>query len=305
MQDKHLSRLEKMGLFRAEAQIYLTLLRNSGPMRASDIVAAAGVPRGSIYAALTRLTDIGLVEAEEGYGGRFSAVAAAKALPLLVARHREELLQCEQVASELAQELKSVGEPNGLDGELELIQVLRDPRVCTERFERLQLEAKQEIDVFVKYPILNPRHSNPSEKRALKKGVRNRALYERAIVDAPEIKPYLSKWIAFGEEARVYDGELPHKLAIFDRQNILMPLVMGNGQMRVLFIRHPQLAASLTMLFEFLWERAKPITAGRHKAAHSSDSLIKTANKRKRIRATSHFKPTEGVKDGHAGIFAA
>jgi hypothetical protein len=98
-------------------------------------------------------------------------------------------------------------------------------------------------------------------------------------VEAPEIKPYLSQWISCGEEARVYDGELPHKLAIFDRQNILMPLVTGNGQMKVLFIRHPQLAASLTMLFEFLWERAKPITASRHKRATRSEGVPTKSDK--------------------------
>jgi sugar-specific transcriptional regulator TrmB len=266
MLEKHLDRLERLGLSTAEAQIYLALVRSGSPIGASAVVAATGVPRSSVYPTLTRLTDMGLVEAEAGYGGRFSAIPADQALPSLIVRAREELLQREQLATELGREFKSVGESRCFDGASELIQVLRDPRVCSERFERLQLEAKKEIDVFVKYPILNPQHSNPSEKKALKKGVRNRALYERAIVEAPEIKPYLSQWISCGEEARVYEGELPHKLAIFDRQNILMPLVMGNSQMKVLFIRHPQLAASLTMLFEFLWERAKPIEQSGAKA---------------------------------------
>jgi hypothetical protein len=87
-----------------------------------------------------------------------------------------------------------------------------------------------------------------------------------------------------GEEARVYDGELPHKLAIFDRQNILMPLVTPGHRGKILFIRHPQLAASLGMLFEFLWERAKPIALQGHKRITKPATAV-----RPRKKATPQF----------------
>ena len=96
----------------------------------------------------------------------------------------------------------------------------------------------------------------------MKRGVRCRGLYERAILEAPEIKTYLSKWIVAGEEMRVHEGELPHKLAIFDQQDILIPLEAPGGNGRNLHIRHPQLASSLGMLFDFLWERARPLAPG-------------------------------------------
>jgi len=267
LQEKHLAQLERVGLSPAEAQIYLALVRNGAPMGASAVVAATGVPRSSVYPTLTRLTDRGLVEAEAGYGGRFSAVPADQALPSLIMRAREDLLQREHLASELAKELKSFREPadNIVNGEQ--IQVLRDPRVFAERFERMQEEAKQQIDVFIKSPILNPSYSNPTQEKAMRRGVRYRGLYESAIVDAPEIKPYLSKWIAAGERARVHDGELPHKLAIFDRQSILIPLVPPRaGRILFLSIRHSQLAASLGMLFELLWQRAQPLAGERRNA---------------------------------------
>lgn len=260
MREKHVAALEAIGLSVAEAQIYLTLLRSAGPMRASAVVTATGVPRSSVYPTLSALVDKGLVEAETGYGGRFSAIPVEQALPSLVGRARKELAQREQAAGDLIRELKSRSEANGLGTEAELIQVLRDPRVIAERFERLQVEAKRTVEAFVKAPILNPSYSNPTQEKARQRGVHYRGLYERAIMDAPEIQPYLSKWIAAGEEARAHDGELPHKLAIFDRQNILMPLITSNGQGRTLFIRHPQLAMSLGMFFDFLWERAEPIT---------------------------------------------
>jgi sugar-specific transcriptional regulator TrmB len=263
MLDKHLSRLEKVGLSRAEAQVYLTLIHSSEPMGASTIVSATRVPRSSVYPILTRLTDIGLVKAEAGYGGRFSAVAAEKALPSLILHEREELLQREQLATELAGELKSVAEPSGFNGASELVQVLRDPRAVRERVERLQLEAERQIDVFTKPPYFG--RGNPSEQKSLHRGVRVRSLYERSALDDPRVKPHLSEWVAAGEEARIADGELPHKLAIFDSEVVVMPLPLPGDQMRTLLIRHAQLAKSLGVTFQFYWDLAEPIATAQPK----------------------------------------
>jgi len=257
----HELELQKLGLSTPEAQIYLTLLR-SGSLGASAVMNMTGIPRSTVYPTLNSLLDRGLVEAEAGYGGRFSAIPAEQALPSLIARAREELLQevvqRERIASELAKQLQTLAQPAENNGESELIQVLRDPRVIAERFERLELEAERQIDGFIKAPIFC-RSDNPPLGKALRRGVRVRGLYERAVLDDPAVKPTLASFIAKGEEARLYEGELPHKLAIFDRKNILLPLITPTGQGRTLFIRHPQLAASLEMLFESLWERAKPI----------------------------------------------
>lgn len=251
--------LEKWGLPAPEAQAYLALVRN-GALGASSIATAIGIPRTSVYPILESLAQKGLVESGAGLGSRYTAIRPKEALPSLMVREREELVQRDRLTTSLIKQLESLAHPIETNGEAELIQVLRDPRIVGQRFEQLQREAKSQVDVFVKFPLLDPQRSNPEQEKAMRRGVRCRGLYERAIVDAPEIQPYLSKWIAAGEEARVYDGELPHKLAIFDRQNILIPLVpAGGGPGKILFIRHPQLAASLSLLFDFLWREAEPI----------------------------------------------
>jgi HTH-type transcriptional regulator, sugar sensing transcriptional regulator len=264
MYDPHQAKLESCGLSTGEAQIYLALLRSGGTLAASALAEGTQIPRTGVYPLLNSLVQKGIVEAEAGYGSRFTAIHPTQALPSLIARDREEqrekLLQRERLAGDLVGELESMANPAENNGDAELIQVLRDPRVIADRFERLQLETKRQIEIFIKAPII-ARPGNPTEEKVLRRGVRARALYEQAIVDAPEIKPHLWKWIAAGEDARVHRGELPHKLAIFDRQTILMPLVTPSGNGKTLFIRHPQLATSLGMLFEFLWERGEPITA--------------------------------------------
>lgn len=252
--------LEKLGLSGPEAQIYLTLFRAARPLGASALAGSTGISRSNVYLALNVLADLGLVEAEAGYGSRFSAVLPDQALPALVLRKAQELQECKRRASDLVKQLQSMPRPTDTSSEGEVIQVLRDPRVITERFDRLQLEAERQIEVCVKAPFFMGPVENTAQEKALRRGIRGRGLYERAVLDAPEVRPYLESWVAKGEEARIYDGELPHKLALFDRQTVLLPLFLPGDQVRTLFIRHQPLARSLGMLFDTLWERAEPIT---------------------------------------------
>ncbi len=262
--------LEQVGLSATEALIYLMLLRQGGRIGASIIATSTGMARSTVYPALNQLTNLGLVETEAGYGSGFSAVPPDKSLPNFILRATEELAQRKRLVGALVQQLTPLTDASETNGEAEVIQVLRDPRVIGERFERLQQEAEQRVELFVKAPIHNPRSDNPTEEKNLRRGVRYRCLYERAIVDTPAVAPHFAKWLAQGEEARVHEGALPHKLAIFDRKNILMPLVTPSGQGRTLFIRNPEVASTLGVAFDCLWERAQPVpveTPGAGKAA--------------------------------------
>lgn len=264
MSEIHRLELEELGLSTAEAQVYLALLRSSGGLGASTVATATGIQRTSIYPVLDALLEKGMVERGAGYGRRFTAVRPRQALPSLIVREKEELSNRERLAEELVGKLESVTEPFDPTAEVEVIQVLRDPRLIAERFERLELEAERQIEIFCKPPVYG-RIDNPAQNKAMRRGVRIRSVYEQTAINDPALEPYLPKWIAAGEEARVYEGELPHKLAVFDRQNVLMPLVTPSGQGSTLFIRHPQLAMSLGMLFDSFWERSKPFPVGRAK----------------------------------------
>jgi HTH-type transcriptional regulator, sugar sensing transcriptional regulator len=287
MRHGHQIELERLGLSAVEAQIYLALLRKGGTWRASAVAATMQIPRSTVYLALNGLLNRGLVEAETGYGGRFTAVPAERALPSLVAAEREELLQRqeellqrEHVADELAQELKSQATPATTDAETKVVQVLRDPRSVLDCFNRLQREAKHCVDGITKAPLLmtGSPGGNPLQEEGQKRGVHYRSLYEKAIVEQPFVKPYLKAWIDGGEEARVFDGELPHKLMIFDRRVVMVPLIMPDAKTRALLIRHPQLAKSLTLLFEFLWAQGKPLEIqGEQTAPGLPTDLIKSA----------------------------
>jgi sugar-specific transcriptional regulator TrmB len=267
-----ISELQQLGLANAEAEIYTVLLTN-GALGASAISNLTGIQRSNIYPILWSLVDKGLVEQGSGYGSRFTAVLPENAFPALIEREREVLANRKALASELALRMAPLAYSAEATPE-ELIQVVRNPKVIAERFDRLQLESKRQVDAIIKAPILNPANGNPAQLKAQRRGVHYRGLYEGAAIEEPSVKPFIESWIAAGEEARVYDGELPNKLIIFDREAVLLPLTMPGDQMRALFIRHPQLAMSLSVLFEFLWERAEPIALrGRKRTAKPAKSV--------------------------------
>ena len=127
-------KLEHLGFTANEATLYLALVQK-GPMTATAIAEATGLARTAVYPTLNSLVDQGLVDAGEGYGARFEAVPAERALPHL-------MLERERVTREVIEQI-SVLEEAEETASGELIQVIRSPRAVIERFERLQLEAAE------------------------------------------------------------------------------------------------------------------------------------------------------------------
>ena len=70
------------------------------------------------------------------------------------------------------------------------------------------------------------------------RGVHYKALYERETVNDPKIAPYIDGWIAGGEEARVFDGEVPYKFVVFDQEVVLSTIISRSGPPAALFVRH-------------------------------------------------------------------
>jgi HTH-type transcriptional regulator, sugar sensing transcriptional regulator len=257
--DAIVAELEQLGFTPNEANVYLALIQK-GAMTATVIAATTGLARTAVYPTLNSLVDQGLVEAGEGYGSNFSAVPADRALPHL-------MLERERLTHQIIERISTLEEPAEAVPQ-ELIQVIRSPRAAAERFERLELDAERQIDFFTKPPFFIAaanRASNPAQLKAQRRGVHCRSIYERAALEDAGIKPYLAQWIAAGEEARIYNGELPHKLAIFDRKVVLLPLINAGEQTKTILIRHPQLAEGLSLCFQYVWDRSDPVGPAQRK----------------------------------------
>jgi sugar-specific transcriptional regulator TrmB len=270
------SELQELGLLPAEAQVYLALVRN-GALGGSAIASVTGFPRSSVYLTLNSLLDKGLIESGAGHGSRFSVVPPDKALPSLVTQEKEAIVQREKLALQLGHKLTDLVEPTEDARPDELIQVIRNPRAVAERFERLRLETKRTHEIFCKPPIF-VQAASPVVPDILRRGVRVRALYEAGLLEIPAIRQDVALWIAQGEEVRVYDGELPHKLAIFDRKKVLAHLRMSGDQMRTIYIEHPELAASLGITFDTLWKESQPVAVADGKKARSDAIRVRRRN---------------------------
>ena len=248
--------LQELGFRPAEAQICLALVHN-GALSGSALAGVTGHPRSSVYLTLNSLLDKGLIEGGTGNGSRFSVVPPDKALPFMVVQEQEALAEREKVATRLGQQLSPLIEPTET-GPDELIQVIRNPRAVAERYDRLRLGAEHSVEVFAKAPIFARPGPDPVLEEVLRRGVRCRGVCERAVLNDPAVGPYLARWTAAGEELRIYDGKLPHKIALFDRQSVFVALTMAGDQMRTVFIRHPELANSLGILFDTFWAQSRP-----------------------------------------------
>lgn len=251
--------LARIGLSELEAQLYVEVLRQPG-RTAQQLSDAIDIPRTTIYGALRSLTHQGLVESGGGYGSRFRAVSPEAALTELLGRQREELVERERVAKMLIEQLSKVEAEAESEAE-ELVEILKDRRVIWNRFERLQAEATKEVLTLVKAPFIASRGGNPVEEEALQRGVRYRGIYEGAILNDAEIAPFLAEWVSAGEEARMYPGELPCKLALFDRRAALMPLVTerASDPTITVLLRNGALGAALGVLFDHLWSQSRGI----------------------------------------------
>jgi HTH-type transcriptional regulator, sugar sensing transcriptional regulator len=258
MQQQIQPRLRRLGLSESEARVYEGLAAGDS-LSAQDIADRVGLSRGSVYPALKTLVDAGLVEGGAGYGSRFRISPPETAFPSLIDRQREELLVREQTAKDLVEFLPElIGTVSGDDEQM--IEILRSPRVIAERYQRLELDCDESMEVLVKPPIF-ARKGNPVYKKVHARGIEVRALYEPSVLEAPEVRPYIQDWVDAGERARVHPGELPIKLALFDHRVAMLPLETPDQSSSVttMIIRHSSLGAALRVMFDCLWERSEDL----------------------------------------------
>lgn len=259
--------LEQLGLSPAEARVYLAVLHR-GPMIAAAIAKETGIPRTGVYSTLGSLVDMGLIESGLGHRSKFTAVAPDRALTALIAQEEQALAHRKEIAKALREQLITVTQSTEAIPD-EIIKVLRDPRSVSQHFQRLQLDARKTVEVFCKPPYLNP-DDIKTERKISRRGIQVRGIYERGEFEDSPFKPYFYEWFSAGEEGRIYDGKLPHKMVIIDSEIVLLPLFTPGEEMRALVIRNAQLGESLSLAFRFIWARSVPVRSRQQKRATRS-----------------------------------
>ena len=250
--------LQEVGLTRYESSAYVALLGRESATP-TEVARLAGVPRPRIYDVLGALARRRLVRVVTERPLRYRAEPPETAVGRLV-RHKEQetaaaaatALATVPSLTELFQAGQGQAEP------LDYVEVLRDSTEAARRIGELWNDAHEEVLVLVRPPYLAP----PTlDDATVPSGIRQRAIYDSALLENPQMVRLLTRYAELGEEVRIAP-DLPLKLTVVDGRSVAFNMpdpVAADQSVTTVVIHHQMLAATLTIAFESLWSNAAPL----------------------------------------------
>lgn len=265
--------LEALGLSEEETHVYTELVRH-GPCETRRLPGLVGLTAERVEAALTKLTELGLLSRTSGARPRVIASPPDIAGEVLLLRRLHEVHSAHAALGRLA--LAHPVPSRGQEADLS-VEFTPDEAVA-QRVDQIQSKAREEVLMFDVPPYLT-RHDggvpppDDREMEQLSAGVRYRTLYDPRALEVPGAIVRISHYIEAGEEARSGPA-LPMKLLVVDRELALLPAShdgapVGTGSV---LVRPSPLLSGLIALFEQLWATAVSLTplAGRSRPAGPS-----------------------------------
>jgi DNA-binding CsgD family transcriptional regulator len=242
-----------------EEQAYRLLVGLSAA-RSADLAEVAELTRHEADEVLQRLQAKGLVAATEVDDPVFRPLPPDVALGTTLLRRQESLETARKTVAALSEEFRASASRRDAH---HLVEVIVGATALRERLRDLQESAREEILWFCRAnPLAMQGADNTEEYGALSRGVRYRAIYERALLETPGELDSIAEGVSWGEEARALPT-LPVRLAIVDRSTAVCPLVrddeLGIGEPTAAVISRGQLLDALLALFESHWEQATPV----------------------------------------------
>ncbi len=245
-----INHLSFLGLSKYEAEVYCALVK-IGRTKVRDLAKVTSVPRSQIYPSLKKLANKGICTENKGEINYYSAVAPMVAFHNILQKEKE-------VLQELNKAYKNQGKT---EVPYEFIQVLKG-RQIREFITKAVNDAKREVLMFTKY------FSEKDEKtmedavnleiKTLKKGVKNRCLYETGCLNDSKYLSYVKKALNHGEVGRVINF-LPMNMIIFDDKATFSLSHKEDKNVTVFIFNHPSLISSMKNNFEYLWSKGTDI----------------------------------------------
>ncbi|MFC6157911.1 helix-turn-helix domain-containing protein [Kribbella jiaozuonensis] len=241
-----------------EEQTYRLLVGLSAA-RAAELAEVAELPQHEADEVLQRLQAKGLVTVQAADEPVFSPLPPDVAFGTTLLRRQESLEAARKTVAALSEEFRASASRRDAH---HLVEVIVGATTLRERLRDLQNAAREEILWFCRAnPLAMQGADNTEEYGALSRGVRYRAIYERALIETPGELDSISEGVSWGEEARVLPT-LPVRLAIVDRSTAICPLVRDDenlGEPSAAIINRGELLDALLALFESYWELATPV----------------------------------------------
>jgi DNA-binding CsgD family transcriptional regulator len=241
-----------------EEQTYRLLVGLSAA-RAAELAEVAELPQHETDEVLQRLQAKGLVTVQAADEPVFSPLPPDVAFGTTLLRRQESLEAARKTVAALSEEFRASASRRDAH---HLVEVIVGATTLRERLRDLQNAAREEILWFCRAnPLAMQGAENTEEYGALSRGVRYRAIYERALIETPGELDSIAEGVSWGEEARVLPT-LPVRIAIVDRSTAICPLVRDDesiGEPSAAIINRGQLLDALLALFESYWELATPV----------------------------------------------
>lgn len=253
---------EELGLYGYQARVLLALLK-VGSATGVELATLAGIPRSSVYPVLNELTARRLVAQVPGKAAVWISPGEEEVLDRLYAEQEERLRDLGGKVVQ-AREMLARIRP-AVDDSVPYLQVIHSAQQSRRAFEECLAGTRAELLMFSRPPATSMAgEPSPVVLATLERGVAVRALYQESDLVAAQGGPWppaLDVYHEAGTDARV-TSELPMKLAIFDREAVLLalsgPVVAEVGFPTSQLVRHAGFAGFLTRAFDDLWAGAQP-----------------------------------------------
>lgn len=247
--------LAPLGVSELAERTYRVLVGNRH-IEAGRVAKLLGVSTEDVLRACQELSVLGLA-GQSTSPTRFVPTAPELSVGLLADRREEQLRRARRAAVELSTEYQRVHE--GTRGE-EIIRIIEGFPAIARQFGQLQQVARSEVLCFSRPPYFDPKFVNEGELELLARGVRCRAVYDRATLEIPDALDGIRTMCAAGEQARVAP-RLPMKLYVADRSWALVPLLPESAEPypAVVQVRASSLLDALIALFDSVWLTAVPL----------------------------------------------
>lgn len=246
--------LEAVGLGADEEAVYRLVLGRPS-VKLSDLSSELDLPEPIVLGALARLLDCGLIIKIRD--GVYAAAPPAVALGALITQQRDALRTAELALVRFAEEHRAAVAGRSIGEQIEIVTGVDAIR---HRFLQIQHAAREQVRTFVTGPFIAVSPAdNPAETAVVERGVRFRAVVERALMEQPGAAEQAVASLRNGVEVRVADT-LPMKLMLADSHLGLVPLNTDpHGEPGAVLLHRSGLLAAMDALFEATWLRSFPL----------------------------------------------
>lgn len=228
----------------------------SGTVDVDGLAARLGATTDEADAAVRALSHAGLVDAHDG---RVEAVSPLLALGGAMARREEQVRAARVALDELAEEYRRAREATLSSG----VEIIRGRSEIGSWMNHLMLSGREQYRLFAKPPFaVRGLSESDAEREVAVRGLRERVIIERTVLDEPAAEKDLLLSLDRGQEIRMVQS-LPAKLFIVDDAVAMVQLDDGGlGHSEIAVVRAGGLLDSLVFGFESLWRSALQLREG-------------------------------------------